>query len=274
MEIREKLEKKEDINLDTFKDIFEVIDVKEADIFKQGSDYNKKIWELLNEDSLLIIHPESGKNISVRKNIIKVFKNQLYLVEAIDEKDFYKFSKNFDNSTPANIYSNIIYNFICEVFNKGEIKKWFNRSALINRRDKKDRKIIEPIKRNFDELKKNFSFKLVAHILKQIKNLPNIKCYRKELFNDICKALEESENNHTSVYESMKKIKNRKRRMGRKIKGKCIATTLLIKGLEFDTVAILNAHKFKDPKNLYVALTRASRKLVIFTNNNILSPYS
>jgi len=71
----------------------------------------------------------------------------------------------------------------------------------------------------------------------------------------------------------MKNIRNAKRRMGRKIKGKCIGTTLLIKGLEFDAVAILNAHKFSDPKNLYVALTRASRRLIVFTNNKVLSPY-
>ena len=78
-------------------------------------------------------------------------------------------------------------------------------------------------------------------------------CYRKELFNDLCKALEEAEYNNTSVYESMKKIKNRKRKIGRKIEGKCIGTTLLIKGLEFDTVAVLNAHEFEDPK-IYMLL--------------------
>ena len=72
----------------------------------------------------------------------------------------------------------------------------------------------------------------------------------------------------------MKNIRNVKRRMGRKIVGKCIGTTLLTKGLEFDTVAILNTHKFNCPKNLYVALTRASKRLIIFTTNRILSPYT
>jgi len=72
----------------------------------------------------------------------------------------------------------------------------------------------------------------------------------------------------------MKNIRNVKRRMGRKIKGKCIGTTLLTKGLEFDTVAILNAHEFDCPKNLYVALTRSSKRLIVFTNNKVLSPYT
>ena len=39
--------------------------------------------------------------------------------------------------------------------------------------------------------------------------------------------------------------------------------TLLTKGLEFDTVVILNAHDFKCPKHLYVALTRAKEKKLI-----------
>jgi len=111
------------------------------------------------------------------------------------------------------------------------------------------------------------------NILKKISKLNNIKCYRKELFYDISTALEEAEYNGVSVYEAMINIKNRKRRMGKEIKGKCIGTTLLVKGLEFETVAVLNAHKFNDPKNFYVALTRASKKLVIFTNKLTLSPY-
>jgi len=273
MEIREKLEEKENIDLNDFKHTFEVIYVKGTDIYNSGTDYNRRIWELLDEDNLLIIHPESEKNISVRKKIIKNFKNRLYLVEAIDGEDFYKFSKNFDNSTTENIYKTI-YDFICKIFNMVEIKKWFSEKKLKNKRDEEGRRKIKPIDENLQKLREKVSFMIVARILEQIKNLPNIKCYRKELFNDICNALEEAEYNNISVYEAMKKIKNRKRRMGRKIDGKCIGTTLLIKGLEFDTVAILNAHKFKDPKNLYVALTRASRKLVIFTNNSILSPYS
>ncbi|MBM2835319.1 MAG: hypothetical protein HW406_2480, partial [Candidatus Brocadiaceae bacterium] len=87
------------------------------------------------------------------------------------------------------------------------------------------------------------------------------------------RALEQAEHKGISVYEAMKEIRNIKRRMGRKVNGSCIGTTLLTKGLEFDTVAVLDAHKFKCPKNFYVAITRACRRLIIFTNNKILSPY-
>lgn len=274
MKIRKKLENKEDIDLNTFKDAIEVVHINEEDISKPHTNYNKKIWDLLNESNLLIIHPES-RSINTRIKIIKNFENRIYLVEAIDDKDFYKFSKNFDKSTPDNIYK-IIYDFISTkaIFKKTGIENWFTKKSLKNKKLEKDREKIEPIRRNLEKLQNKISFLLIAQTLKQIKNLPGVLCYRKELFNDLCKALEEAEYNNTSVYESMKKIKNRKRKIGRKIEGKCIGTTLLVKGLEFDTVAVLNVHEFEDPKNLYVALTRASHKLIVFTNSSILSPYS
>lgn len=64
---------------------------------------------------------------------------------------------------------------------------------------------------------------------------------------------------------------NRIRRAGQNVEGKCLGTTALTKGLEFDTVAILDAHSFTYPKNLYVALTRASKKLIIFSKTLTLT---
>ncbi len=115
------------------------------------------------------------------------------------------------------------------------------------------------------KLSKKISFLTIVDILRRISKLPKIKYYRKELFNDLCKALEQAEYNKTSVFESMKQIRNIKREKGRKIKGKCIGTTLLTKGLEFETVIILDAHNINDPKHFYVAITRATKKLIIFT---------
>lgn len=72
--------------------------------------------------------------------------------------------------------------------------------------------------------------------------------------------------NNTTLYESMKIIKTRIRHQGRRILGKCIGTTLLTKGLEFDTVILWDAHKFQDPKNFYVAISRACKNLIIFSD--------
>ncbi|MBA7572594.1 hypothetical protein ES708_14377 [subsurface metagenome] len=272
-EIRSKLENEINIDLNQYASGIEILQIVENDIYSWDKKYNKRIRELLDsERSLLLIYPVS-ENINARKNLVKTFKNRFHLVEAMDGKDFYNFSKIIDNSDSASIY-NKIHEIIYNIFNKSELNKWFNDNELKNKRQEKDKIIIVAIKGNLDKLNQEISFILVSQTLKQIKKIPNIKCYRKELFSDLCKALEQAEYQKISVYKAMKNIRNVKRRMGRKIKGKYIGTTLLTKGLEFDTVAILNAHKFSDPKNLYVALTRASRKLIVFTSNKVLSPYT
>lgn len=271
-QIRTLLEEKKEIDLDLFNSYIETLLISENDKYIPRTDYNRNIWSLMEEKNLLIIHPDST-NINVRINFIRSFNNSLVLVEAIDDKGFYKFSKEFDKMNLTNFY-NILYELIPKLFNgKTSRNNWFNRDGLRRKISENDRNIIRPFVRDFEKIKQKFSFSVISEILKKIEKLPGIKCYRRELFWNLCKALKQAEYKSISVYEAMKEIRNTKRRVGRKISGRCIGTTLLTKGLEFDTVAVLDAHKFKCPKNFYVAITRASKRLIIFTNNKILSPY-
>ena len=78
-------------------------------------------------------------------------------------------------------------------------------------------------------------------------------------------------NNGLSVFDAMKIYKSRIRHQGRIFNGRCIGTTLLTKGLEFDTVIVMDAHKFSDAKNFYVAISRACKRLVLITDSTIVS---
>jgi len=248
---------------------------EEKDKYNFKSDYYKKINDILeNKSSLLIIHPVIT-NIKPREKIIKLFNNRLHLIEAIDDKDFYKLAKVIDNVNNSNVYS-IIREISFNIFNKTEIKKWFNKDRLVNKRSNQDKKIIKPIKKLLAKFKGIgiVSFSLISKILQKVYNITGIKCYRKDLFYSLINALEKADIDNCSVYESMEKIRNIRRRKGRKINGKCIGTTLLIKGLEFETVIILDAHKFESIGNLkhfYVALTRASKNLIVFSKKKVLN---
>jgi DNA helicase-2/ATP-dependent DNA helicase PcrA len=260
--IRTLLEEKREIDLDLFNTYIETLVINENDKYDPRTDYNRNIWSLMEDKNLLVIHPDSA-NINVRINFTRSFNNSFVLVEALDNKDFYKFSKEFDKMNSSNFY-NILYKLFIKLFNgKTSIKIWFNESGVKQKRSESDKNLVRPIDEDIKKIKGKFSLSLILNILKKTKKLPGIRCYRKELFWNLC-----------SVYEAMKEIRNIKRRIGRKIEGKCIGTTLLTKGLEFDTVAVLDAHKFKCPKNFYVAITRACKRLIIFTNNKILSPYN
>jgi len=263
--MREKLEKGECINLDETKSIEKYL-VNEVDLYIHNNFYNRKLWNIIgNEKSLLMIYPQSH-NINGRLKVIKTFGNILKLVEAMDGSEFYKFSKMIDASNTDTIYSTL-HSLSESMFSKSIINNWFGTNALKQKRDEKDKLIVEPIKYSLEELQKSISLDHIAKVFKLINVLPNNKCYRKELYQDLCKATEIAWYNKQSVYDSMSKIRNSKRHVGKSILGKNIGTTLLTKGLEFDTVVILDAQKIKCPKNFYVAVTRATKRLVVFANN-------
>lgn len=269
--IRELLISKRKINLSDFKSI-ELHLVNEEDLFDPKKEFYKKINELLKETNLLIIHPDST-SIYPRLKLVKQFSNRITLIESIDDKEFYNLSKLADSFAKEN--PNLFIREICiKLFNKTGVDLWFNEKGFKNKTSETDKALLMPIVDIVKLLGDSFPFSLVADILKQINNLPDIKCYRKDLFYSFVQALDEAEIKNISVYQAMTNRRNSIRRIGRKIYGKCIGTTLLTKGLEFDTVAIINAHKFDCRKHLYVALTRASKRLIVFTNVEKLNPYS
>jgi len=267
--MRQKLIETNQIKISDYQS-FETNFHSERDLYDFNNDYSRKLWRTISrEKSLLIIHPVSH-NLNARIKLVKQFKNSFYLVEAMDAKDFYSFAKKVDESTSANIYS-IIHEISLILFSKSKINIWLGGRKLKNKRDVEAKVILEPLKQIIEELEKDFQLGLVAKALKLIKELPENICYRNELFYDFIKAIEQADVNDKSVFDSMKEIRDKKRHIGRNVSGKCIGTTLLTKGLEFDTVVILNAQRFECPRNLYVALTRASRRLIIFSDRDEIS---
>lgn len=67
-----------------------------------------------------------------------------------------------------------------------------------------------------------------------------LKCNRTEFIHSIITAIKTTEAGK-SIYKTMVEQRNKFRRIGRKINGKCLGTVALTKGLEFDTVIILDA---------------------------------
>lgn len=268
--IRDKLIGKNEVDLTKYSSI-ELKLINEQDLYNPMTNYCQQIRNLLKEKNVLLLHPDST-SVYPRLKILKTFNNRFKLVEAIDDKEFYTLAKEADLLTRENIRINLLV--ICKkLFNKTGVDYWFNEKGLKKKKKPEDKAQIISIEGQINLLEKKFSLFQFAKLLKDVKTLSEIKCYRKELFITFCKAIEDAELQQISVSESMNNKRNQTRRIGRKIYGKCIGTTLLTKGLEFDTVAILNAHKFECPKHLYVAMTRASKRLIVFTDKSTLNPY-
>lgn len=264
-DVRDLLQQNKAINLNHYSKSIQTYQINEADKYQSGSNYYKQIKKLSGEDDILIIDPVSN-SINSRVKFIQLFK-EYKLIESIDDKDFYNLAKKcdhfIDNSSDDNLF-----NILSILFNKTGLKYWFNEHGFKKKKDSDEQNEIFKIRQLYAD---KISLK---KILIATKKLKEIKCYRISLFNSLLKAIDLANEKSTSIYDGMVEQRNILRRSGRKISGKCIGTTLLTKGLEFNTVVILDAHKFMCPKNLYVAMTRCKNELIIFTKHMVLEPYN
>jgi len=116
------------------------------------------------------------------------------------------------------------------------------------------------------------SLSTVIDALTVLRHFPNAIMYRRELFNEMVRGLRASIlGSNVSLQDSLWIIRNRSRFSGRRVARCVVGTTLLVKGLEFDHAIILNAEDM-DLNDLYVALTRGSRSLTVFSSAQTLTP--
>ena len=96
---------------------------------------------------------------------------------------------------------------------------------------------------------------------------------RHQLWNEMKKGLREVIiGNYKSLEEAVWHVRSQLRFNENRIPKYCISRTLLLKGLECDHAVIMKPELF-NAKNLYVAMTRASSKLTIISNNQTWSNY-
>ena len=275
MTIRTKLEAREAIDLSSFPAIENVI-CDESDLRDWQSLYGKKIKELSRATNLLLIHPRSDSP-NFRLTVTKAYLNAFYMLEAIDDSGFYTLARQLDTATPGN-YVDVVEQVMRQVVNRSELPNWISKGGLVKKKVEKlapwQRERYENLLLASSEYVAKPSVESLRLFVFSVRRLPQIMCYRGEFYTSILQAMSEAYHEGTTIEEAMIINRNRIRRLGRRLVGRCIGTTLLTKGLEFDTVGILNAQTFTCPKHFYVAISRASRRLVIFSNSRILNPYS
>lgn len=242
-------------------------------------------------ESLLLIVPEfeekqAGDQVRLRGNIrdraklraLIDYSKSLWLIEAIDDKSFYSLSKvidilNLEIGSSRNPVRKIQVELLQKLFNKTELSKWFNANGIKNKRDKASKKLATRLSLLFDQYLEQPTPKGMEGIILFLKDQLNFKYLRPGLLYSLLNSLKTADQDNCSVLNAMKSQRNMIRRSGQKISGKCIGTTLLTKGLEFDSVVILDADKFDSPKHFYVAITRCCKNLFIFSKDSTFEPY-
>lgn len=121
-----------------------------------------------------------------------------------------------------------------------------------------------------EQLRLNPSYQNLAAVARLIPRKHVARVYRWEAWNDTIDAIAHSSTATTPLYE-FGLIRDRIRRTGRRSHSRIASRTLLVKGLEYDHVIIADVSKLRDPRNLYVAMSRARRTLTIIGSNSTVS---
>lgn len=246
------------------------------------TDYYQSVGRYIRNisgDSILVIVP-SGRDFGTISERLRLrdrlgLKYSFQLVEALDDRKFYSCAKAADSliNEIQRKHKQIkqIATFLENLtFTKTDIGEWIMDNHLKSKRLVDKVALSANLEREIDYFIKVPSSSTLLSLLIFVNKELKIQPRRENLFYTMRKVMKDSITNHSTVYNEMVSYKNRIRRTGRAIKGKCIATTLLTKGLEFDHVIIIGAEKFEDCKNFYVAISRACKSLHIFTNSMTL----
>lgn len=268
--IRNELELGKDIDLYQYPSI-RFIKVNDKELARYPKN---EVHELITQNGELLFITPHSYNIEVRLGFASKYRMRVSVLEANTEKDFFILAQSLD--TVVSNKQIISMTKVLETIFKSSIGEWINlqNGQIIRKRSLADQKYSRSVKEIHSQLLNDFSLNNLKCFLIEGAKLPRVKCYRKELFADLIKSLDLAMSERFSIYEAMCQVRNKKAVLGRTIKGRYIGTTLLTKGLEFKTVVILDAQDFKDPKNFYVAISRAQENLIIFSSKTVLHPYS
>lgn len=188
-------------------------------------------------------------------------------VEAVDFRDLTNFGRTFDLTAPSALDS--LFEFSSELMTNLGLAELRRRiKTLSSGRAKKDASLAEAAVLSFVE---EPSIRAALDVLCAFENEADVRVYRPEVLN-LCKAAMLSAAQGTGTFsDAVVAARERNRHQGRPISRRSVGSTLLLKGLEADVAVILNPATMNS-RNLYVAITRGAKKLVICAESPILRP--
>lgn len=117
------------------------------------------------------------------------------------------------------------------------------------------------------------SLRSAAAVLEEVKNLSDSSVYRPVILHSCLRALQICRDGTTNFYDAAIQAREENSLAGRRTPGRAVGSTLLLKGLEADVAVVLNASDL-DARNLYVAMTRGTKKVVVCAKSKILKPFN
>lgn len=239
---------------------------------KTSADFNKcleaaKVKAPTTDGCVLIIG--DSKNSDSRFKVASMVHGAV-TVEAVDLRDLVAFAKKFDLKSVTAL----------------EDLAWFAQSVMSNvgaadliQRVKvlkggKARKPPNDVEKAALSFVANPNYSSAGALLEAIGADFAVRCYRPAVLRACFRALQLCNANPDLKFEeAVLQMREQNRALGRPLPKRAVGSTLLLKGLEADVAVILNADQL-DARNLYVAMTRGSKNLVICSASQVLNPHA
>lgn len=113
------------------------------------------------------------------------------------------------------------------------------------------------------------SYDGAADVLEEMASIFGVREHRPSSYHACVAALRECAAGETEFVDAVIRARELNRVRGRVIPERGVGSTLLLKGLEAEVVVVMYPGEM-DNKNLYVAITRGSKKLVVCSNEPLL----
>lgn len=231
-----------------------------------------RYFKLKEQQSVIAIHGGSQqfkhKCQKLAQNLLGRFK----AMEEVEGKDLFKFVRNVGKVSTDNERLKAVVNFAatCMTGVNACLSKPITqgKEATIDKRTKSP----EAARAANIYLYHPTSENMLA-FLREIKAIEDVKIYRADLYDRLCKVLRlHQANPNLTFLDAAEQFQKQFRFRGRVISPRRqIGTTLLVKGLEYDHAIVLDATSLSK-KELYVALTRGADSLTVISTEPVLNP--
>jgi len=190
------------------------------------------------------------------------------VVERADLEDMVRFSRTLD--LDAADLSDRVLTFAAKVM--VGVSPLNIPSRLKSLKAGKAKKPATTAEQAFLDLEMQRTHEAVAHALEAIHATKDVRVFRPPVLGGCIRALKlAAGTSGLSLHEAAIRVRERNRHGGRMLPSRAVGSTLLLKGLEAQVAVVLDAHEL-DVRNLYVALTRGSKKLVVCSRSPVLNP--
>ena len=189
-------------------------------------------------------------------------------VEAVDLKDLISFARSFDIKA-VNAISQIAHFGQSLMTNAGA-------DHLLKRIASHGNKTSRTPPTELEQAALNFvaspSHAAAVDVLVDMNKQAGVRVHRPEILGACLKALREcASSGERNLHDAAIRMREQNRMVGRRLGRRTVGSTLLVKGLEADVAVVLHACELDAP-NLYVAMTRGSKLLVLCSKNAVLNP--